>query len=222
MTVHAFIFDMDGTLIDNMGTHTQVWSEYLAEHGVHITPERFFAFSAGRTNAEILRQLIGSHLDDAQVETMAAEKEAHYRRRYRPRMRPVDGLTDFLRHAAQLKVALAVASSAGHENIAFHLDGLGLRDRFHVVVGAEDVRNGKPHPDLFLTAAARLGIDPESCLVFEDTPAGLEAAQRAGMPAVALTTSYPAEVLAQYPAVVRVERDFSALSPHDFISMEQA
>jgi beta-phosphoglucomutase family hydrolase len=218
MGYRAFLFDMDGTLIDNMGIHSQVWSEYLADLGVSITPPEFFARAAGRTNAEILRLLIGPHLQDDQVEDMSAHKENLYRLRYRPIMQAVNGLEYFLRSARAFGCLQAVASSAGLENIAFHLSGLGLNAYFQTVVGAEDVRHGKPNPDLFLTAAERLGVNPAECLVFEDTPTGLEAARRAGMRAIALTTSYPAETLSQNPAVLRVAPDFASLSPQEFLS----
>ena len=90
---------MDGTLIDNMGIHSLVWCEFLAGQGVSITPDEFYTRAAGRVNAEILRQLIGPHLEDEQVEEMSAQKEDLYRRRYRPIMQVVAGLEDFLRSA---------------------------------------------------------------------------------------------------------------------------
>jgi beta-phosphoglucomutase family hydrolase len=218
MGFKAFLFDMDGTLIDNMGVHSQVWSEFLSAHDVLITPEEFYAQAAGRTNAEILHLLIGPHLDAGQVKDMSAQKEELYRQRYRPILRAVDGLEDFLRSASAAGIRMAVASSAGHENIAFHLSGLGLRAYFQAVVGSEDVLRGKPDPDLFLTAADRLGVFPADCLVFEDTPTGLEAARRAGMQAVALTTSYCPEVLSQNTAVLHVEPDYSKLTIRDLLS----
>jgi beta-phosphoglucomutase len=215
MEFKAYLFDMDGTLVDNMGIHNQVWIEFLRTHGVNITPAEFYERAAGRTNAEILRHMIGPHLEDVQIMRMSAQKEELYRSRYRPIMKPVPGLSVFLQLMRTHGIAAAVASSAGHENIEFHLSGLGLRAYFDAVVGAEDVRLGKPAPDLFLTAAARLGIAPADCLVFEDSPAGLEAACRAGMQAVAFTTSYPANDLSSNPAVMRIEADFTRISPLD-------
>lgn len=215
MGYKAYLFDMDGTLIDNMGVHSQVWSEFLAGQGVSITPEEFYARAAGRTNAEILRQMIGPHLDESQLKSFAAQKETLYRQRYQPIIRPMDGLPEFLHAAQDQGIRMAVASSAGRRNIDFHLSGLGLGDYFSALVGAEDVERGKPFPDLFLTAAKRLETSPADCLVFEDTPAGLEAARRAGIRAVALTTSYSADVLGQDPTVMHIAADYTSLSPRE-------
>lgn len=218
MKFSAFIFDMDGTLLDNMGFHRDVWVEFLAEKGIRIDAEQFSAFSAGRTNAEILRQLIGPHLSDFQVEEYSEAKEELYRSRYRHLMKPAEGLPEFLHKAREMGAPLAVASSAGCDNIHFHLDVLHLEGIFDVLVGSEDVRRGKPDPEIFLTAAERLGVAPARCLVFEDTPTGIEAAQRAGMRVVAFTTSYSSERLRQIQAVLRVEENFLALDPVDFFA----
>lgn len=216
MKFSAFIFDMDGTLLDNMGFHRDVWVEFLAEKGIRINAEQFSAFSAGRTNSEILRQLIGPHLSDRQVEEFSEAKEEMYRSRYRHLMKPAEGLPAFLLRAREIGAPLAVASSAGCDNIHFHLEVLDLEGIFDVLVGSEDVRRGKPDPEIFLTASQRLGVAPARCLVFEDTPAGIEAAQRAGMRVVAFTTSYSSERLRQIQAVLRVEDNFKALNPLDF------
>jgi beta-phosphoglucomutase-like phosphatase (HAD superfamily) len=105
-----------------------------------------------------------------------------------------------------------VATAAPNANITFTLDGLDLRKHFDAVVGAADVARGKPHPDVFLLAAERCGVLPEHCIVFEDAPLGVEAARRAGMKAVVLTTTLPAEAFAEFDNVIHIASDFSQLT----------
>jgi len=220
MDFEAFVFDMDGTMLDNMNVHMQVWYEYLSDLGIDLQDGQFYKTAAGRTNGEILRKLVRADMSEAEVEQHSQKKEELYRQRYQPMLKPVHGLPEFLEQARQLGIPMAVASSAGCENIQFHLDGLRAEDYFKVVVGAEDVSRGKPDPEIFLTAASRLGVDPARCLVFEDSPTGLEAATRAGMRALALTTTYPAERLAQSPAVLRIVPDYTSLNPGALLHWE--
>ena len=205
-------------MLDNMAIHMQIWYEYLSSVGVELEKAHFYKFAAGRTNAEILRELLSPNLSQSAIEEHSSKKEELYRLRYRPILKPVPGLPEFLAAARQLAIPMAVASSAGCENIQFHLDGLEAEDYFSALVGSEDVRNGKPDPEIFLQAASRLGVAVGECLVFEDTPAGLEAAARAGMRAIAVTTTYPAERLAKNPVVLRVVPDYTVLRPADLLN----
>ena len=104
-------------------------------------------------------------------------------------LRPLIGLPEFLQQARAAGMRLGVATAADLVNAAFVLEGIGLRQVFDVIVTADDITRGKPDPEIFLLAAQRLGVPPGRCLVFEDAPMGIEAARRAGMLAVALTTS---------------------------------
>lgn len=213
----AFIFDMDGTLVDNMHIHTDVWLQLLAEVGVHMEAEQFISQTAGKTNPAILRELIDPDMSDEAVATFADHKEQLYREIYAPLLAPIPGLLPFLDEARARGVPMAVATSAGAENIDFILNGLELRDYFGAIVGAQDVTNGKPHPEIFLTTAVRLGVAPMQCVVFEDSVSGVEAAQRAGMRIVALTTSHEATLFAGWPMVETAVPDFHHLSVHDLI-----
>lgn len=177
----AFIFDMDGTLIENAAFHVKSWQHFFAELDRSPDERDVKEIISGRTNAEILKLVLGEEATEAAVAELAERKEALYRQLYGPHLRPVKGAVAFLAQAQQEGISLALATSAGRRNIAFALDGLHLRPFFPVVVGAEDVGRSKPHPEAFLTAAARLGVAPQRCLVFEDSVAGVEAARRAGM-----------------------------------------
>jgi HAD superfamily hydrolase (TIGR01509 family) len=124
----------------------------------------------------------------------------------------VTGFDDLIAQAKLRGVALAVATAAPNANIEFTLDGLDLRRHFDTVAGAADVARGKPHPDVFLLAAERCGVTPENCIVFEDAPLGVEAARRAGMRCVVLTTTLPAEAFAEFDNVIHIASDFSELT----------
>lgn len=209
----AFIFDMDGTLIDNMPYHIHSWLALFADLDIHLTEQEFQARLSGKTNAETVREMLGSQVSDAEVARIAAQKEVQYRAMYGPKMQPVAGLADFLRQSQAAGLKTAVATSAGPDNIAFVLDGLGLAGEFTAVVGAHDVQNGKPHPEIFLTAASRLAVAPSACLVFEDSRAGIEAARRAGMDVVVITTALGAAEARTFANVVAAAGDYQTLDP---------
>lgn len=209
----GFIFDMDGTIVDNMGYHVQAWLELFKELGIPMTAEEFNRRLTGRTNGQILKIVLGDDRSEQEIRELADRKEERYREIYRPHRAPVAGLTDFLEAAATADFPMAVATSAPEVNIKYILDGLNIRGYFRAVVGAEDVRNGKPHPEMFLTTADRLQVAPAGCLVFEDSLAGVEAADRAGMQVGALTTTHEKEEFEGSPAVLFTTSDFTEITP---------
>jgi len=208
----AFIFDMDGTIVDNMGFHSQSWIAFFERRGRKIDADEFFRATAGRQGKEIIRAYMGEHLSDEENRLLNEEKETVYRELYQPHLKTIDGFEGLVEEARKHGVALAVATSAPAANIAFTLDGLNIRRHFDVIVGAADVARGKPEPDGFLLAAQRCGADPKDCIVFEDAPLGVEAARRAGMRCVVLTTTLPAEAFASFDNVIHIATDFSQLT----------
>ena len=207
----AFIFDMDGTIVDNMAFHTDSWITFFERRGQQLDAEEFFRTTAGRQGKEIIRHHLGADLDDDEVATLNDEKESVYRELYAPHRRTLPGFDGLIERARKGGIKLAVATAAPPANIVFTLDGLDLRRHFDTVVGAADVARGKPNPDVFLLAAERCGAAPESCIVFEDAPLGVEAARRAGMRAVVLTTTLPAAAFAEFDNVIQIARDFNGL-----------
>ncbi len=208
----AFIFDMDGTIVDNMAFHTESWMTFFQRRGHALDADVFFRDTAGRQGHEIIRSYLGDVFSEAEHVALMAEKESVYRELYAPHLATVAGFDALVEAARADGVALVVGTAAPNENITFTLDGLDLRRHFDAVVGAADVKRGKPNPDVFLMAAERAGALPEHCIVFEDAPLGVEAARRAGMRAVVLTTTLPAEAFAEFDNVICVARDFSELS----------
>ncbi len=215
----AILFDMDGTLVDNMAYHTASWVQFFASRGKQLDPDEFFRRMTGRHSAEILREWLDAGLSDAECAALTEEKESVYRRLYAPHQKALPGLEAFIAQAGAQGTALAVATSATVPNVRFTLDALGLRGHFDAVVSAEDVARGKPAPDVFLKAAQACGADPRDCVVIEDAPLGLEAARRAGMRAVALTTTMPAEAFQQFPHVIAVVPDYRGLTAEGLFAL---
>ena len=210
--VRALIFDMDGTIVDNMAYHSKSWVAFFAKRGHTIDEEDFFRATAGRHGQEIIRTYLGDSFTDADHLEMIAEKEALYRDMYGPHLATLAGFEALVTRARAEGIKLVVGTAAPTENITFTLDGLDLRKHFDAIVGAADTKRGKPHPDVFLMGAEKAGALPANCIVFEDAPLGVEAARRAGMRAVVMTTTLPAEAFAEFDNVICIARDFSDLS----------
>jgi beta-phosphoglucomutase family hydrolase len=214
----AFVFDMDGTIVDNMDFHTQSWVEFFRRRDKQLDPEEFFRETAGRQGKEIIRKYLGTQFSDEEVAAMNREKEEIYREMYEPHRKEVEGFSRFIEQAKARGIMLAVATAGPPGNIAFVLDGLHLRQHFQAVVGAADVQRGKPHPDVFLKAAEMVNVAPADCIVFEDAPLGVEAARNAGMPAVVLSTTLDAAAFAKYDNVIATAADFTELSVDDLLA----
>jgi beta-phosphoglucomutase family hydrolase len=212
LAISAAIFDLDGTLVDNMRFHAEAWAALFARLGHAVPPERFAVELAGRKSEEIFALLLGHALPRAESERLAAEKEASYRAAFRAHMEPLRGAREMLARLRAGGLKLAVASAAPRENRDLVLDGLALRAQFDRVIGAEDAARGKPAPDIFLAAAAALEVEPRECLAFEDAVNGVRAARAAGMRCFAVSTTAPEAALREAGAEA-VAADFTQLGP---------
>lgn len=210
MAFRALIFDMDGTMVDNMGFHHEGWRRWFQASGLPFDEDTFFARTAGRTNREILGAMFPD-LSAESLDAMGEEKERYYREAYLPHVQPLPGLMDLMALADKRGRPMSVATAAPPGKIAVVLDTLALRPRFRTIVSPSQGFRGKPHPDLFLEAARRMGVAAADCLVFEDAPLGLEAAANAGMRAVALTTMAAPEAFAGFDNLLAIAPDFAAL-----------
>jgi HAD superfamily hydrolase (TIGR01509 family) len=184
------VFDLDGTIVANMPLHAAAFGAFMARHGLPPLDEGQRARLDGKRNSDIFPELFGRALPPEQLRAFAAEKEALYRELSRGRLAPARGLLRLLARLAARGIPAAIATSGPAENVRHTLAELALNERLGVVVRGDEVPRGKPHPDIFLAAAARLGVDAPSCLAFEDSPAGVAAACAAGMRCVALTSSF--------------------------------
>ena len=212
----AFIFDMDGTLVDNMRFHTEAWGKMLAENGVRMNAHDFMVKTAGKTNREILPTVF-ENLSDEKITELGERKETLYRDLFLPERKAVDGTIEFLEKAKNLGIKMAVATAAPVANMEFILDGLDLRKFFSAITTAADIKNGKPDPEIFLKSAEKLNVVPENCIVFEDAIGGFEAAHRAKMKSIGIATVNSVEEILRLDSVVEAHADFTNLEPQELI-----
>lgn len=212
----AFIFDMDGTLVDNMRVHTEAWRKLLEENGLEADLHNFLVATAGRTNREILPEIFGN-ISEERITELALRKESLYREAFLPIRKPIDGIVEFLTQSQTLGIKMAVATAAANPNMKFILDGLDLRRFFDAVTTASDVKAGKPDPAMFLVSAEKLGVEPKNCIVFEDALGGFAAANRAGMKSIGIATVNSIEDILKCDSVVEAHKDFREMRPQDLI-----
>jgi len=175
------LWDLDGTLVDSEEYHWRAWRDTMEAEGVVLTHEQFLA-TFGLRNDAIIPQWLGPRTGAERVARIGGAKETAYRALVRSGgLAPLPGAVEWVRRLAAEGWRQAVASSAPRENIDVVLEAIGLAGCFEAIVSAEDVRRGKPDPEVFLAAAARLGVEPRRSIVVEDAAAGVEAARRAGM-----------------------------------------
>lgn len=208
--MYGIIFDMDGVLVDSARPHFESWRRLGEELGRTVTDEAFLR-TFGLRNQEVIARLFGD-FDAATAARLGDRKEEIYRDLIRHSLPVTEGVVDFVRACRAEGFRLAVGSSGPPENVALVLDGMGLAGDFDACVTGRDVTHGKPHPEVFLTAADRLGLPASFCAVIEDAPAGIEAALAAGMVAVGLLGSHPADSLRRADRIVA---SFRELKPGD-------
>ncbi len=202
----GFIFDMDGVVVDNHQYHFKAWMDFAAKYKFPLNEEIYREKFNGKTNADLFKMIFGD-VSESQIQAYAEEKESHYKKIYEKDMKPLKGIVDFLEflNAQGYKVALGTSAPPG--NVDFVLDKLFLRKFFHTIVDGTMVLNGKPNPEVYLKCATKLDLDPKSCVVFEDSLAGLESGARAGCKIVGVATSHEAVELK--PKTEHIIHDFT-------------
>jgi beta-phosphoglucomutase family hydrolase len=192
----AVIFDMDGVLVHSEPLHRQAYEKLFAELGRADDHGVVYAEYYGRTDQSLLADFIARSGQSHDLDELLRRKQALFLQYLRARRPVFDELNTLLPELAQ-RCPLAVASSSPHKVIDAVMEITGLRPHFKTVVGFEDFKNAKPNPEIFLTAAKRLGVEPSKCIVVEDAVAGVRAAKAAGMTAIGFTSSLSAETLKQ-------------------------
>jgi beta-phosphoglucomutase len=213
--IQGAIFDMDGVLVDNLSYHVHAWQQFGREMGRDLA-ERDIRAVFGQRNREMVRKLLGPGLRDEDIPRLTERKEQIYRDCITPDLHPVPGLHDFLEQLKSAGIRSAVATSGPRVNVDFVLDRLAIRDYFDAIITGAEVTRSKPEPEIFLLAARQLGVEPEHCVVFEDSAAGIEAANRAGSICVALATTHSVEEL-RGQKVARIIPDFRSLTASNIL-----
>lgn len=197
MQYKAFLFDLNGTMINDMPYHINAWHRILNELGANISLERMKQECYGK-NHELLERIFPGRFTAEEKNRMSLEKEKQYQKEFKPELQLIKGLDHFLQQSHEAGIKMAIGSAAIMFNIDFVLDGLNIRHYFNALVSADNVTDSKPDPETWLKCADRLNVSPAECLVFEDVPKGVEAAQKARMDTVVITTMHRKEEFAAY------------------------
>ena len=209
VTLKALLFDMDGTLVDSDPIHIAVFIDFLGERGVVIDEADYMARIHGRLNADIFRDF----LPDADPHEMNLAKEAAYRARIGATMDPVPGARDLILAARSAGRKIGAVTNGPRANLEAVLKATGLAHAFDHTGSSDDVRRGKPDPELYLAALAALEIGPDEAIVFEDSPSGIIAARAAGIDVVGIASSLAPETLVGHGALFAI-RDFTDPTLH--------
>ena len=211
----AFLFDLNGTMIEDMNYHINAWHNIFVRLGADYTLQQSQAQCYGK-NAEILERIFPGKFSDAEKKELGDNKEAIYREEYKPFLKLINGLDVFLTAAKKENIKMAVGSAAMKLNVDFVLDNLNIRHYFDAVISGDDVKKSKPDAETFLKCAAALQVAPQHCLVFEDVPKGVESAANAGMQAVVITGLHSPDEFAAFNNVIKFVKDYEGMQVSDF------
>jgi len=206
----AFLFDLNGTMVDDMPYHVVAWFDILNSLGAGLTMERVTEECYGK-NDELLERIFPGRFSADEIVKMSYAKEEAYQTAFRPHLKLIDGLPEYLESAKQHGIRMAIGSAAILFNIDFVIDNLHIRHYFDAIVSAETVAISKPHPETYLKCAQALDAAPNHCLVFEDSPKGVESAQNAGMQSVVILGMHKATDFLQYNNVVYFGKDYHGM-----------
>jgi HAD superfamily hydrolase (TIGR01509 family) len=207
MKYKAFLFDLNGTMINDLSYHVNAWYRILNELGANISKERAKAECYGK-NQELLERVLPGRFSEEEKNKISLEKERQYQKEFSPNLKLINGLELFLKKSKKAGTGMAIGSAAIQSNIDFVLDGLGIRKYFDAIVSADDVMLSKPDPETYIACADKLGMAARDCLVFEDAPQGAESARNAGMDCVIITTSYKREKFRNYNNIIHFIEDY--------------
>jgi beta-phosphoglucomutase len=211
----AFLFDLNGTMVDDMQYHIKAWHTILNELGANLSMQQMKEECYGK-NDELLERIFPGRFSEEEKKVMSIEKEKAYQKQYQPQLALIEGLGGFLSAAHTNGIQMAIGSAAILFNIDFVIDGLQIRPFFKSIVSADDVHFSKPHPETYLKCSNQLKLHPRNCIVFEDAPKGVEAAANAGMQTVVLTTMHQAEEFSQYSNILCFVKDYTDLQLNRF------
>ena len=208
--VSGFLFDLNGTMVNDMPYHIQAWHNKIIELGGTLSLEEMKHQCYGKNDELLERVFPGKYTMEEKIK-LGNDKEALYRIEFKPHLKLIDGLEQFLNKANEKNIKMAIGSAAINENINFVIDNLNIRNHFSAIVSANDVIKSKPHPETFLKCAQQLALNPNECIVFEDTPKGVECALNAGMKAIVILGEHSAEEFAVYKNVVKLVANYEEI-----------
>lgn len=197
----AALWDMDGVLVESAAFHFLAWQRAWAERGITVS-EQGFRKTFGQRNDTVIRDVLGEHVSAELIDEIALRKESYYRDAAHGRIQALPGALELLRALRAEGFRCAMASAAPRANVEFIMDEINARSLFDAWVANEDVLRGKPDPQVYLLAAARVHTPPAACIVLEDAVAGVEGAKRAGMACLAVTSNHSRAALGRADLIV--------------------
>jgi beta-phosphoglucomutase len=203
----ALLFDMDGTIMDNMLVHHEAWRDLLKTLGYTWSIQEVKQRVWGK-NDEIFERLFPGVYSSEEKRELATRKELMYIERYRPHITLLPGLENLLTNVRNAGMFTAIVTAAPRINVDFAYENLNLSRFFDAVVHADEVVRGKPDPEGYLLGAKRLGVSRSRCLVFEDAPVGVRAAHAAGMDSYVVLTTHSADEFTEFPNIKGFINDF--------------
>ena len=216
MSTIAFIFDMDGVIIDSNPFHKVALHQFCEKYGYHLTEEQLRNKIYGRTNKQWITNLFERELSPEELHLFAEEKEGLFRDLYQHDIKALAGLDQFLEKMNGQKLARAIGTSAPRSNVDFVMAKTNLSRYFPTILDDSFVEHGKPNPEIYLRCAAALGYQPNRCVVFEDSISGVTAGKAAGTKVVGVATTHTHEELAETDYIID---DFTDLDPAQLISI---
>jgi HAD superfamily hydrolase (TIGR01509 family) len=192
---------MDGTIVNSLPFHKLAWIEMFGKRGV-VFSDTDFEWANGRKNEVIIPHIMKKVMTPEEVNPIADEKEATFRRLLKGKIQALPGVIELMKALTEAGFPMAIVSSTPKANIDLISESLGMAKYFKLFINGDDVKEGKPSPQCFLLGAERLGIQPENCLVMEDAIVGVRAAKRAGMYCLGITNTCPREHIAEADIVV--------------------
>jgi beta-phosphoglucomutase len=208
MKYKAFLFDLNGTMINDMPYHIKAWRRILNELGASISLQKVKEECYGK-NQELVERIFPGRFSQKEKDRMGKEKETQYQIEFRPHLQLINGLDAVLKKSMNAGIKMAIGSAAILSNINFVIDGLHIRQYFDAIVSADDVKRSKPDPETFSKCADELGIKAKDCLVFEDAPKGVESAMNAGMDCIVITTLHQPEEFDRYNNIISFIKDYN-------------
>jgi HAD superfamily hydrolase (TIGR01509 family) len=213
MNQFAFVFDMDGVIVDTNPYHKITLRQFAEKYGYTLSEEELIKKIYGRTNKEWIPNLFGRAMSSEEVSRFGEEKEQLFRDLYEKDIVEVAGLTTFLDQAMQLNIQMAIGTSAPRSNVDFVLNHTGIEKFFPVILDESHVTHGKPNPEIYINCAAALNFPPAQVIVFEDSLSGVAAGLAAGCHVVGIATTHTSEELGTKVTM----KDFTELSPAEII-----
>jgi HAD superfamily hydrolase (TIGR01509 family) len=206
--IKGAIFDIDGTMIDSMKIHLEVWHEIAERYGARLSMKEVGEKAYG-INPEILERIFPGKLSDEEKERIANEKEELFRSRFDPEQHVIKGFLHFLSILQQHNIPMVIGSAAPEENIQYFMDRLGIAHYFRGAIHEDIVVAGKPNPDVFIKAAELINVPAAECVVFEDSPSGAEAAQLAGCRIIAVLTTKGKSDFKEIDGIIAYIKDYT-------------